>query len=238
MKPGDPDGRRYPDRRRLFAELLVIVTGVLVALGVDAGWGRLQDREFEAASLESLAVDVANAQSRLARSVRRDSTMIANADRLLSFSVVPADTFVVLVSSLFDTTPFEIRLRTYDELLSTGRVQLLRDRELRLTLTELDAAARVLASYSSQVEVQWAEVARPVLYRSVNWDGIAATSSSGYWGVAGPEYRPPGPDMEVHMSSEFRAAVRDRRTMVSVRSNLFGGPAAKLLLDVGELLAR
>ncbi len=221
----------------MLAELLVIVTGVLLALGVDAGWDRFQDRQFESASLESLAVDVAEAQALLAESARRDSTMISRADRLLSFSAVPQDTLVRLVQGLFSTTPFEVRLRTYDELLSTGRVQSLRDRELRLTLTELDAAARVLASYSSQVEVQWAELARPVLYRSVDWDGIAATSPV-FWGEPGPDFVFPGPDASVRLSPEFRAVVRDRRTMLYVRKVSFGQPTAELLQALSDLLVR
>jgi len=220
----------------MLAELLVIVTGVLLALAVDAGWDRFQDRRFEAASLESLAVDVAEAQALLAESARRDSTMIARADRLLSFSTVPEDTLVSLVRGLFSTTPFEVRLRTYDELLSTGRVQFLRDRELRLTLTELDAAARVLSSYSSQVEVQWAELARPVLYRSVDWDGFAAISPV-FWGEPGPDFASPGRDVSVRLSPEFRAVVRDRRTMLYVRKVSFGEPTAELLQALSDLLA-
>jgi hypothetical protein len=223
---------------RLFGELLVIIVGVLVALAFDAGWDRLQDRKSESVALESLAQDVAGAESLLRDLMRRDSIMVARADQLLSYSTVPADTFLILVEDLFNTTPIEVRLRTYDELLSTGRVQLLRDRGLRLKLTELDATARTLASYSSQVEMQWAQTARPLLYRSVDWDGLAAVASSGPWGVPGPDYASPSTDSTVELDSEFRAMVRDRRAMVRVRSRWFGEPTMRLLEDLEGLLAR
>ena len=41
-------------RKRMSAEFVVIVAGVLVALAVDAGWGTRQDREREVAYLRLL----------------------------------------------------------------------------------------------------------------------------------------------------------------------------------------
>ena len=220
---------------RLSAEFLVIVAGVLIALAVDAAWDRFQDRQVEEASLESLAIDLDEAEKRLADSARRDSVIIARADALLAFSAVPADTFFFLFTGLFDTTPVEVRLRTYDELLNTGRLQLLRNRELRLTLTEFDAAARTLSSYSSQVEAQWNEIARPVLYRSVDWDGIAARIPEDF-GQPGPDFVAPNPNESFTMNPELRSAVRDRRAFAKVHRDWFSAPVVEVLRRLRTLV--
>jgi hypothetical protein len=221
----------------LFGELLVIVAGVLVALAFDAGWDRLQDSESETIALESLAQDVAGARALLDDLRLRDSTTVSLADRLLAFSAVPADTLLQLMVFLFNTTPVDVRLRTYDELLSTGRVQLLQDRELRLKLTEFDAATRSLESFSSQVETQWSQTARPLLYSFIDWDGIASRQID-VWGIPGPGYTPPSPSEVVPLSREIRAVLRDRRTYVAVRSQWFGEPAIRVVEELGGLLNR
>lgn len=234
MKPVETQPRRFI-RGGLFAEFVVIVAGVLFALAVDAAWDSFQDRQFERASLVSLASDLAEVEDRLADSARRDSVIIARADALLSFSGVPADTFFVLVRGLFDTTPVQVRLGTYDELLNTGRLQLLRDRELRLALTEFDVAAGRLSDYSVQAEAQWNEIARPILYRSFDWDGIAVVGD--LWGDPGPDYEAPRPGDAISLSMELRAAIRDRRTMVTVHRDLFGAPAVAAVQRLVELVA-
>ncbi|MFT5435108.1 MAG: hypothetical protein ACI9OJ_005825 [Myxococcota bacterium] len=234
MKPEKTSRTRVAGR--LFSEFLVIVLGVLIALAVDAGWDRRQDREIERASIQSLVNDLDRADSLLTAAAQRDSVIIRRADSLLAFSVVPGDAFVSLISGIFDTTPVDVRLRTYDELLNTGRLQLLRDRDLRLTLTEFDAAARTLSDYSTQVDIQWSETARPVLYRSVDWDGIAALQGR-VWGEPGPDLELPGPEQTVRLEAELRAAIRDRRALAAVRSSWFIAAASDVLERLRALVA-
>ena len=212
---GDGNTPRLVALGRLSAELLVIVVGVLIALGVDTWWAGVQDRQLESAALESLSSELGVAEDQLQDYVGRDSLIMRRADALLARSSLPADTLADLVSGIFNTIPDEVRLRSYDELLSTGRLQLLRDREVRLALLEFDAAARTLAGYSDQMEIQWNETARPVLYRTVNWDHIASQLAWAF-GTPGVDSGQPQSSLSVQLDPELRAVIRDRRAFAAV----------------------
>ena len=127
---------------RLTAELAVIVVGVLIAFGVEAWWSGIQDRRLEREVLESLSTDLATVVDQVAGLIRRDSSIVSRADGFaVADADVTADSVYSLISGLFATVPVEPRLRTYDELVSSGQFHLLSNRELRLLLADFDASA-------------------------------------------------------------------------------------------------
>lgn len=200
---------------RLMAELVVIVVGVLLALAAENAWADLQDRRYEEAALESLMTDLDAAQLQLNEYVRRDSTIIRHADVILAQTSLRADSVALHVSRIFNTIPDQVRLPTLDELIGTGRLSLFRDRNLRLALLDFDAKARTLAGYTSQVEAQWNEIARPVLYRSLNWDDIASQFPRIFGEPTAAEVLS-DPSEQIVLTSELRATIRDRRAFAAV----------------------
>lgn len=141
---------RKPNRRaqllaRLGWEFSVIVLGVLVALAAQRWYEARNDRATEAVYLE-----------RLKESVEDDTTYIGVAYRLLSRkesglaylaelvktapSAVLTDTMAFLTAvedshHLGWTVPFRVRA-TFQELISTGRIALIRDPTLRSKIVE------------------------------------------------------------------------------------------------------
>jgi hypothetical protein len=70
-------------QRRLAADFVIIVVGVLVALGVDAAWEAREERVREAAYLRQLRVDLSATADTLVEMIKVDSLARASADRAL-----------------------------------------------------------------------------------------------------------------------------------------------------------
>jgi hypothetical protein len=152
---------------RLVAEVLIIVLGVLIAIGIDSLRQEYQDRETEREILQSLIVDIEVAEVSLQNLMRRDQETLDGAERVTNggpsalLNIKSSEAF----NGLFNTFPVEIRLRTYEEISQSGNVKILSNRKLRLLLTDFDFRAKSIAGYDRQLEVQWNETARPLTYK-------------------------------------------------------------------------
>ena len=141
------------DWPKAVGEFLVIVIGVLAALAVDEWRDEREDRESEAAYLSRLAVDI-----------KRDIEVFTDEAVVLQkkaafiqglldntieqqFSDNPRTLMEAKVYSSFRGVPGLVR-STFDELLSTGRLALIRDVDLRSALSEYYAE---YASLNEQV---------------------------------------------------------------------------------------
>lgn len=123
--------------RRTLREFGVIVLGVLVALWIDASWAWLQDRGEEADLLEDLSSDFAANLVELDRVILAHETASADIGRLLHGSIadLPDDSLVAFIQSVTQLQTFNARDGALEGALSSGRIELLRDRELRTALT-------------------------------------------------------------------------------------------------------
>ena len=131
--------RWHGTAKRATIEFVVIVTGVLVALGVDAWRDAGREREAEASYVARLIDDVradsielsgalrvgAAKESRLARLMALDEQTVASTSEL---SAVVAD---LQGSQSWGWEYPTARRVTFDELLSVGGLRLIRDVELR-----------------------------------------------------------------------------------------------------------
>jgi len=121
---------------RIFAEGLVIVVSILLALGADAWWDGRQRRIDELASLELIARDLQVTMGQLTdfdTLMERSVTASLAAYAALSSPTSDIDRDAVsrqLVSASLRRT---VRLPSaaYTDLLSTGNIRIIRDRELR-----------------------------------------------------------------------------------------------------------
>lgn len=129
-------------RARWFAaEFLVIVTGVLVAVALNGFYQRWQDARSEASYLTLLSRDLQFTTRQLQEKLAFETQQLNDgvmAYRALSATNRPANTAEIsaALSKLAARRTLALREATYQDLLSTGNLRLIRNRELRDQIVE------------------------------------------------------------------------------------------------------
>jgi len=123
---------------RLFAEFVVIVIGVLVALGVDEWRENASDRASEAQYVERLISELVNDSTEMALAIRIGSRKAAGIDRVLG-RLSDAAWVHERPSAVFPDLTYtyarpELQTTTFDELRGAGGLSLVRDEELRFRI--------------------------------------------------------------------------------------------------------
>jgi len=212
-------------------ELVIIVLGVLIALGVDSIWEQMRERSAEAAYLEALFVDALSDSLEyetvvgvLERAESATESMLA----ILGGGEVPGDPLLLsqqVFCASFLPLPV-INRTTLDDLLSTGNLNLLRDRELRSAL--LEYYGRIAT------EMQWSGEHR------ANQDRYRQRLSASRWSEIS------GDGLAAIESAEVRAVISRLRTdtdaVAALNGMLFAqrrvrGEAVRLSQDVADLLS-
>lgn len=141
------------DWPKTLTEFLIIVVGVLAALGVDEWRGEREDRTLEASYLQRLRVDINRDLATFAAEAigleKKAAFLQSLIDRTTEqqFEENPRALMEAKVTSSFRGVPAVVRT-TFDELLSTGRLALIRDTEIRTAISEYYAD---YASFEEQV---------------------------------------------------------------------------------------
>lgn len=136
-------------------EVVVIVVGVLIALGADSAWSRLQDRSLEDEYLQGLASDLDVTLERIAESVAEDSVYLSrtlSAYGVLSGDITdpPRDSLLVWIN--LNRAEFSPQLTTIRVMVETGGLTLIRSSELRASIVELLARVESSAQWQLQAE--------------------------------------------------------------------------------------
>lgn len=127
-------------------ELILIVVGILIALGIDSWLADRADRRHERVYLELLARDLTEIEDSLRRQAQFEQSMmnvvirieeIMDSGRQRDHAVELGD---LLTVSTFRSTLF-IDSAAFADLLSTGNLGLIRDRELRDEIVRFFSAA-------------------------------------------------------------------------------------------------
>jgi hypothetical protein len=120
---------------RLFAELGVIVVGVLVALGLEASWGRMRDRAREGELLADLAEEFAENEVRLRTDLTRNDSVVARLDAwhaiVSTGSSVSSDSIALLLDGSLFLSRFDPLTGVLNGVIETGELALVRDVALR-----------------------------------------------------------------------------------------------------------
>jgi len=151
---------------RMGAEFLVIVVGVLVALAVDEWSNSVQERELEREYLQSLSRDLAEDSAAYAGALAPNvEEALAALREIVSvargFEAMPIDTvaFVRLMwESRFSVTQFEERRTTFEELLATGNLSLIRSAELRASIVSYYEQVRMSTSRSERARSTYSQL--------------------------------------------------------------------------------
>ena len=117
-------------------EFLVILTGVLAALGAQAWWERGQERERERAYLYQLLADTRENERRIALAMTEDSASMQAIGRVVQAlhspgPLPPDDSMATWVLIALNSSDFQPVTGTYQALLSAGDLRLLRSDALR-----------------------------------------------------------------------------------------------------------
>lgn len=183
------------DRRRLLWEGGVIVVSILLAFAIDALWDerqtRAEEREILAALRSEYETNV-DLVDRVMAAHRRDR---ADVEKLVGMTeadilVQSQETVSRLMLALCNPWSFDPVLGTTDALIGAGKLEVLRDRELREALTtfkNLTADASEDVGYLGSIaEVLWLEQ----VALGGPWTDPGAEASTRGEPLAGPDFIP------------------------------------------------
>ena len=177
---GAPDRRTWHERARWFAaEFTVVVSGVLVALALNAWWSGCQDAGQERIYLRQLLSDLSATERRISAS---DSAM-RSADRAGALLVrsyqtpesPPADSLVAWVRAASRYRYPDPVTGTAEALVSTGDLTLIRDDGLRASIVSYLQESRLLAGDFRTDASAW-ERARDDLFRTIDYQDVLAAT--------------------------------------------------------------
>lgn len=142
---------------RLTLEFVVIVAGVLVALVLESWWSDRAARRFEAELRQDMVEEFRENVSILRDDLETNATLIAD---VASFTGLPEDEFMSLpytpfteaVREAMGGATFDPAMGAVQALVSSGNVNAIRDRELRLLIARwaglLTESARIGDAYN------------------------------------------------------------------------------------------
>ena len=234
--PASPaEGHGWRPRLRWFAaEFLVVVSGVLVALALNAWWGARADRGQEQAYLRQLAADLAATEAQIAEADSVSRPFDRAGTQLLRAAFAeqrpPRDSLLTwYLTAINYAPPPQPILGTATALVETGDLNLIRDDSLRSAITSYAETSRVLADEQRQFVGYFLEAITPMFARLTAWevvaermpaallDSLAATNPS--FGLPPSPRRMPFPTGFDALLSE-REAVADLERMSIAKRNL------------------
>jgi hypothetical protein len=129
---------------RVFAEGVVIVASILLALALDAWWDRLQENRRRADLAAALTQDFETTRARLRTSIAWGDSLIARSEAFLdlanSSSSIELDSMRFLAGGAFRAIVFNPALSSYRGAVATGELRLVRSSDLIGAFAEFDEA--------------------------------------------------------------------------------------------------
>lgn len=171
------------------AEVILLILGVALALGVDALVDARAARNQEQAYLRALAADFGETAESVARTIQRTGevrdTVLALLGAISDGSVLrmPPDELNDLVSGSFWYHSVQPNLSTYQDLLSSGDLDLIRSPELRIAMSAVVEALEQAEEHVAELAGRWATLEEPYLVAHF----VIADAYQGYRGVEYPD---------------------------------------------------
>ncbi|MGI9626562.1 MAG: hypothetical protein ACR2QM_06990 [Longimicrobiales bacterium] len=172
----EESGRSRINWPATFAEVTLILVGLLMAFAADRAWEGRRDRALEADYLSRLDEDFDSTRVNLARIIQHQGAVLTAGARILQAIAdgPPEDLSSVLVANLpvaLDWRSPTFVTATYDEMEASGTLGLIRDQELRVALAEFDALlTHVVPIGEGAVLDEWTHRVRPFLGPNLSSD--------------------------------------------------------------------
>ena len=215
----------WPFWRRLAAEFVVIVAGVLVALAVDAARSSREDHARAAAYLGQLRLDLSATSAALASAMAVEEGARNGADRLIqalnASSLPSSDSLKVWIAAATNSSAsFYPTMGTVTALIESGELRLIRDEDIR----------RNVLQYHSSVQgsLRIVDAVNPYMWRTLerlgsmlSWSALLASDE---------RQRFPINWESLASNPNFHGAVYDMR--LAAHNRLFALKSLKSSLDV------
>jgi hypothetical protein len=170
------DGKAHIDWSSTLVEVALVLLGLLLAFSGDRLWDAHREHVREAQYLARLHTEFSATVAEL-------DSAIAHQDQVLDAGRTILDALAHLeapdseervaeaVPAVFDFWSLKFFTATYDDLKSSGNLELLQNAELRVTLAEFDALAVSDVAIGEQlVRDEWLQLVRPYLARTLSSD--------------------------------------------------------------------
>jgi hypothetical protein len=170
--------------KRLFAELAVIVAGVLIALAANSWWERRQERNHAEQYLEQLLVDFQETERRLRGTIAADSSRLEGVNAVIGRAFrgpLPQPDSLELPTGY---NYFEPLKGTLTALIQGGDLRLLRNDSIRFALIAFSALIDETVTILRHTETLiWNSTERVVIGRARHSQSVRRGTPSGHtWG--------------------------------------------------------
>lgn len=180
--------------RHYALEGVVIVAGVLIALGADALWGYRVDRIDEQAALRQLDAELESNAAQLASVGAEHRRGLEAASSLLSAvrgtTTLSSDSLRALVRTLDMAWTYNPKLAALESVIQSGRLGLIRDDVLRVELTGWPGVVEDFREEEAGSRQYTQSIQYAALSQVVNWGDIFGPESergAGEIRIAGDE---------------------------------------------------
>jgi hypothetical protein len=178
---------------RLGSEFVVIVIGVLVALAVDAAWEARQERAMELELVDAVSTELSSNIALLDQTLASAARAHDNLERArrISEQGMVADSGAVFVIALLNSTSFSplpiVSRAAVRDLVSTGRLRVVRSPELRRAILTYDARLDARLEGIARAEANMAAPLTHLISRHLPPNTVAYSSEVGRNVVDDPE---------------------------------------------------
>jgi hypothetical protein len=213
--------------RQVFAEVGILFAGALLALGADAWWDERQERREEAAYIASIRDDLAaNAvaldelEMRYRQIMAADSALLAHLQG--TGTELEGDSLLYVTLRAFTMHYFRPTLGTYHDMIGSGSLRLIRDRDIRDGLASFAEDVEVLQGAINLLLERWMSIEEPFMIEhlpvTVIFDGYprGIGEAAGIWTDLAPLEMSPPPDVsgEIPRTREFANMIGLRMVLV------------------------
>lgn len=141
----------------LLVELVIVVVGILIAIGLDSAWQERADRQTEERILQALHEEFQGSQNQLNAQMRVYLNRNAATAKLLELGPaaadLPADSLDALWLWVTRSGSYDPPSGVLESILASGDLNLIRDRELQIALGEWPGAVENFKQLEDQTRI-------------------------------------------------------------------------------------
>jgi hypothetical protein len=169
--------------RWLVTELVMIVTGILVALAINTWWQGLETSQREQNYLADLVLDFEENAWRIGETLKDADEVVDAAQILLDVDnaaegrAIGIDSLNYLLQGLSIMPTYQPVTRTWDDILGAGELQTISNPEIRMLLAEFESAMDLVEIVEGTQESQLVELFVPYIIENLDYAAVALFAS-------------------------------------------------------------
>ncbi len=203
---------RHLNEQNWFAvglEILIVVISIFLGFQVTAGYEARKNLRTESVYLEELLEDFKANRTLEEKVLLRLESILPQIQGLMEQSALEQPTWSVdqlnaAFSNLWQMPTFYSTDRTYDNILGSGDLKLIRDRKLKQEISEYYSSLELVEIVQNTHELQLVQILIPYAIANMDFQAVHLTRSEDY-----PVFPPAEPNriLEVMHTREFRGVL-------------------------------